>query len=46
MATILTLAVVAAAVIAAVVNGLDNNNKFDANKSNFKIEGDSLIFGN
>ena len=44
MATIITIAAVAAVVVAAVVNGLDNNSKLDSNKSNFKIEGDSLIF--
>jgi hypothetical protein len=44
MATIFAIAAVAVAVVAAVVNGLDNNSKLDSNKSNFKIEGDSLIF--
>ena len=44
MATIFTIVAVAAAVVAAVVSGLDNNSKFDANKSNFKIEGDTLVF--
>lgn len=44
MATIITIAVVAVAVVAAVVCGLDNNSKFDAHKSNFKIECDSLVF--
>ena len=44
MATIITIAAVAAAVVAAVVNGLDNNSKFDSHKSNFKTECDSLIF--
>lgn len=44
MATILTITVVAAAVVAAVINGMHNNSKLDADKTNFKIEGDSLVF--
>ena len=32
------------AVVAAAVNGLSNNSKFDSHKSNFKIECDSLVF--
>jgi hypothetical protein len=44
MATIITIVAVAAAVVAAAVNGLNNNSKFDSHKSNFKIECDSLVF--
>ncbi len=44
MATIFTIVAVAAAVVAAVVNGLHNNSKLDANKNNFKIVCDSVVF--
>jgi hypothetical protein len=44
MTTFFAIAAVVVAAVMAIINGLDNNNKFDAHKSNFKIEGDSLIF--
>lgn len=44
MATIITIAAVAAAVVAAVIKGLGDNDKLNADKSNFKIEADSLVF--
>lgn len=44
MTTFFAIATVVAAAVLAIINGLDNNNKFDAHKSNFKIEGDSLTF--
>ena len=44
MATIITIAAVAAVVVAAAINGISNNSKFDSHKSNFKIECDSLVF--
>ena len=44
MATIITLLAVAAAAAAAIINGLGNNSKLGSHKSNFSIEGESIVF--